>query len=58
MTVKMGIETISPTKAEKWFGTIRKQRRLSETRVEHLADAIRRGEWVVTGQPISGCFRG
>lgn len=63
--MRLSVETITPTRAEEILlhSANTRQRKLSPRRVETLVDAIRRGQWKTTHQPIaldaSGvCFDG
>lgn len=46
------IMKISPQKAAEWLGSNTNNRRIRQSRVDELTEAIKRGEWKLDGSPI------
>jgi hypothetical protein len=51
--VRSKVQMVTPTKAEEWLGANTSNRPLSKPTVRAFAEAMRRGEWVVTHQGIA-----
>lgn len=53
MRVRSKVQTVTPTKAEQWLEANTTNRPISKSVVRGFAEAMKRGEWVVTHQGIA-----